>query len=193
MDTGARPEQLVDPRVERSRRLIRQAALNEFAEAGYGGFTIESVAARAGVGRSTVYRHWVGKLALIADALETLNEQPAPDLTDGTPRQRVERLLRHLTDVLSSSPFSACVPALIDAAERDASVREFHHRYNARRRQTLVDAIAAGVDSGDFPGTLDPDVAAIALAGGIFYRRLMTSEPLDMDLVPALVDTVLGP
>lgn len=35
--------------------------------------------------RSTVYRHWAGKLALIADALETLNEQPAPDLTDGTP------------------------------------------------------------------------------------------------------------
>lgn len=173
--------------------MIREAALREFAEAGYGGFTIESVAARAGVGRSTVYRHWGSKLALIADALETLNEQPAPDLTDATPRKRVEHLLRHLTDILADSPFSTCIPALIEAAERDATVRDFHHGYSARRRQTLVDTIAAGIDSGDFPTTLDPDLASLALVGALFYRRLMTGEPLDPALVPDLVDAVLGP
>lgn len=193
MDADARREQLADPRIERSRRVIRQAALSELAEAGYGGFTIESVAARAGVGRSTVYRHWDSKLALIADALETLNEQPTPDFTDGTPRERVEHILRHLTEVLADSPFSTCIPALIEAAERDATMRDFHHRYSARRRQTLVDTIAHGIDSGDFPTTLDPDVASLALAGALFYRRLMTGEPLDPALVPTLVDTVLGP
>ena len=88
--------ELVDPRIERSRLVVRQAALIEFAESGYGGFTIESVAARAGVGRSTVYRHWGSKLALISDALETLNEQPAPDLSAASPREGVELLLRHL-------------------------------------------------------------------------------------------------
>ena len=46
---------------------------------GYAGFRMESVAARAGVGRSTLYRHWPDKAALIADALETLNVQPNPD------------------------------------------------------------------------------------------------------------------
>jgi TetR/AcrR family transcriptional regulator of autoinduction and epiphytic fitness len=193
MSTSAPVDRFVDPRIERSRRVIRQAALIELAEAGYDGFSIESVANRAGVGKSTIYRHWVSKTALIADALETLNEQPAPDAGAGTPREGVERLLRHLAEVLVDSTFSACVPALIHAAERDVTVRDFFHSYSARRRQTLVDTIADGVASGDFPPHLDADLAALALAGAIFYRRLMTGEPLDPALVPALIDNVLGP
>lgn len=183
----------VDPRIERSRRIIREAALVELAETGYGGFTIEGVASRAGVGKSTVYRHWGSKIALIADALETLNEQPAADLGDGTARERVERLLRHLAEVLVDSTFAACVPALVDAAERDPAVRDFHHAYSARRRQTLADTIATGVASGEFPTDLDPDLASLALAGPLFYRRLMTGEPLNPALIPDLIAMVLGP
>jgi len=65
--------------------VIRRAALIELSETGYGPLTIEAVAARAGVGKSTIYRHWAGKRALIADALETLNEQPGSDSDDTTP------------------------------------------------------------------------------------------------------------
>ena len=72
----------VDPRVERSRQVILQAALDELGEVGYGTFRIESVAARAGVGKSTIYRHWTDKLALIADAFETFHVQMSP-----TPRR----------------------------------------------------------------------------------------------------------
>lgn len=193
MVTESDSEPLVDPRVERSRRMIRRAALDELAEAGYGGFTIESVAGRAGVGRSTVYRHWDGKLALIADALETLNEQPEPVSAGGAPRERVEQLLRHLAEAFAGSRFGACVPALVDAAERDQAVRRFHHDYSARRRRALVNAVAAGVDSGDFPATVDPELAATALAGAVLYRRLMTGEPFDPADVPGVVDMVLGP
>jgi TetR/AcrR family transcriptional regulator of autoinduction and epiphytic fitness len=141
---------LSDPRIEHSRRVICRAALKEFAEAGYSGFRMESVAARAGVGRSTVYRHWPNKAALIADALETLNTQPDPDreLVDGTARQRVEVILNHLAEVLGDSPLSACVPALVHAAETEPAVRDFHHTYSARRRQRLTDTIAAGVEAG---------------------------------------------
>src|SRR5262245_19919967 len=62
----------VDPRVERSRRVILEAVLEELGEVGYGPMTIERVAARAGVGKSTVYRHWPGKLELVEDAFRTL-------------------------------------------------------------------------------------------------------------------------
>ena len=183
----------IDPRIERSHRVIRQAALAELAEAGYGGFRIESVAQRAGVGKSTVYRHWGSKIALIEDALETLNQQPGPDNGDGTPRERVAHLLCHLARVFINSPFSACVPALVHAAERDDSVRDFLHNYSARRRQALIDAITDGVARGDFPPDLDVDLASLALSGPIFYRRLMTGEPFDPARLPALIDTVLGP
>ncbi len=186
-------ENATDPRVERSRRVIRQAALAELAGAGYGGFTVESVAQRAGAGKSTVYRLWGSKLTLIADALETLNEQPPRGPGGGTPRERVERLLRHLAEALVDSTFSACVPALIEAAERDPAVRDFLHNYSTHRRQTLADTIAEGVTSGAFAAGLDPDLAAAAVAGPIFYLRLMTAEPFDPARVPHLVDTVLGP
>jgi AcrR family transcriptional regulator len=192
-------EGALDPRVERSRRVILQAALAELGAVGYGAFTIESVAARAGVGKSTIYRHWPGtprtpaKLALIADAFQSLNVQPAPPEEGGTPRERIARLLRHLAEGVTDSPFAACVPALIDAAERDADVRRFHHAYNAHRRQRLIDAIAEGIEAGDIPARLDPELAALALIGPIFYRRLMTGEPFETERVAALIDTVLGP
>lgn len=193
MASHTRREQLVDPRVVRSRRVILQAALVELAAAGYGGFTIDSVAKRARVGRSTVYRHWASKADLIAGSLESLNHQPAPDLSGGSPRDQVELLLTHLVAALTESSLAPCVPALIDAAERDAAVREIYHRYNASRRQVLVDTIAAGMDAGAFPATRDPDLAALTLAGAIFYRRLMTDDALGPSLVADLVDTVLGP
>lgn len=174
--------------------MILRAALQEFASEGYAGFRMESVAARAGVGRSTVYRHWPNKTALIADALETLNTQPDParDLADGNARQRVELILRHLAEALGDSPLSACVPALVHAAESDPAVRDFHHTYAARRRQRLTDTITAGVETGEFPSRIDPDAASAALAGAMFYRRLMTADAPDADFITRLVDTVLG-
>jgi TetR/AcrR family transcriptional regulator, regulator of autoinduction and epiphytic fitness len=186
------PEGSTDPRVERSRLVIRRAALDELGDVGYGAFTIESVAARAGVGKSTIYRHWSDKLALIADAFETFHEQMVPSIESGSPRELVERLVRHVAEVVVDSTFSICIPALIEGAERDSRVREFHHRYSSERRQALIDLIAKGVAAGDFPAHLDPELAALALLGPIFYRRLMSGEPFDPARAGELVDTVLG-
>jgi TetR/AcrR family transcriptional regulator, regulator of autoinduction and epiphytic fitness len=154
---------------------------------------MESVAARAGVGRSTLYRHWPDKAALIADALETLNVQPNPvrAAPSGTARQRVEVLLRHLADALTDSPVSACIPALIHAAETEPAVREFFREYSAHRRQRLTDTIAAGVADGEFPARVDPEAASTALSGALFYRRLMTADAADTEFLAHLIDTVL--
>ncbi|AEV75169.1 transcriptional regulator [Mycolicibacterium rhodesiae NBB3] len=183
-----------DPRVGHSRRVICRAALEEFASAGYAGFRMEAVAARAGVGRSTLYRHWPEKAALIADALETLNVQPDPnrELVSGTARQQVELLLGHLARALTDSPVAACIPALIHGAETDSDVRDFFHGYSAQRRRRLTDAIAAGVTDGQFPARVDAEAASVALSGALFYRRLMTADAPDADFIADLIDTVLG-
>jgi TetR/AcrR family transcriptional regulator, regulator of autoinduction and epiphytic fitness len=184
---------LVDPRVERSRRVVLQAALDELGAVGYGAFTIESVAARAGVAKSTIYRHWPDKLAVIADAFETFHVEMVPSVETGSARERVVRLIGHVAEVVVDSTFSVCIPALIEGAERDSRVRAFHHRYSATRRQRLVEIIAEGVTNGEFPAGLDPDLAAVALLGAIFYRRLMSSEPFAPERANELVDTVLAP
>jgi AcrR family transcriptional regulator len=186
-------EATVDPRVERSRLVIRRAALEELGAVGYGGFTIESVAARAGVAKSTIYRHWPDKVDLIADAFETFHEQMVPDITPLPPRERIELLTRHVAEVFADSTFSICIPALIEGAERDPRLREFHHRYSATRSQSLIDVISEGVAVGDIPGYIDPELGALALLGPIIYRRLMSGRPFEPELTPALVETVLGP
>jgi TetR/AcrR family transcriptional regulator of autoinduction and epiphytic fitness len=181
----------IDPRVERSRMVILKAAVDELADAGYGRVTIESIAARAGVGKSTIYRHWPDKLELIADAFETFHEQMVPDLGDLPVREAVALLIRHVAEIVGDSTFSRCIPALIEGAERDERVREFHHRYSAERRQALIELIAGGIHKGEISAAIDPELATITLLGAIFYRRLMTGHPFDPDRATGLVNLVL--
>jgi TetR/AcrR family transcriptional regulator of autoinduction and epiphytic fitness len=183
----------LDPRIERSTRRIRQAALDELAERGWGGFGIESVARRAGVAKSTVYRHWRGKLDLVADALEEIVVQPPARPEAPLPaRERVEELMRHLVEGMRDSTLSRCLPALIEAAEHDPGVRRLHHGFNERRRQAVVDAVRQGIEDAELDPAIDPRHAALALAGAVIYARVMTDTPLTEWDVPALVATVLG-
>ncbi|HEV3401451.1 MAG TPA: helix-turn-helix domain-containing protein, partial [Acidimicrobiales bacterium] len=127
-----------DPRVERSRRVILATALDLLAEVGYGGLTIEALAARAGVGKSTIYRHWSGKLDLVEDAIRTLKAGVVVP-TSGSVREKITQVLQQ---VATNMAWSACLPAIIDAAERDPEVRTIHCRLAAERRQALVGLLA---------------------------------------------------
>jgi TetR/AcrR family transcriptional regulator, regulator of autoinduction and epiphytic fitness len=171
--------------------VILKAAVEELADVGYGRVTIESIAARAGVGKSTIYRHWSDKLALLADAFETFHERMVPELGDRPVRESLAVLVGHVAEVVVDSTFSRCIPALIDGAERDERVREFHHRYSAERRQALSDLIARGVELGEIRSDIDPELATTVLLGVIFYRRLMTDRPFDPDQAAQLVELAL--
>jgi AcrR family transcriptional regulator len=179
-----------DPRIARSRRVILEAALEELGDVGYGALTIEAVAARAGVGKSTIYRHWSGKLDLVEDAFRTL-KAPALIPETGPLRERITVFLEQVAQFVVASTYSACMPALIEAAERDPQVRAFHCEFSAERRAALVDVLRVAVETGELPGSADPELLADALVGPIVMRRLMSPEPFDPKLVPALVDQVL--
>ncbi|PLS75610.1 MAG: TetR family transcriptional regulator [Actinobacteria bacterium] len=181
-----------DPRVERSRRLILSAALDLLGEVGYGGLTIEGVAARAGVAKSTIYRHWDGKLELIEDAIRTLKATVSLP-AGGSARDRVTALLQQVATSMASSTWSACLPAIIDAAERDPQVLTIHRRFSCERRQMLVDLLTEGVASGEIAPGLDLGLLAECLIGPIVVRRLLLHEPFDPAGVLPLVSQVLPP
>jgi TetR/AcrR family transcriptional regulator, regulator of autoinduction and epiphytic fitness len=172
--------------------VILRAAVDELGDVGYGRVTIESIAARAGVGKSTIYRHWADKLALIADAFETFHEQMVPDLGDLPVLDAVAGLIRHVAEVVVDSTFSRCIPALIEGAERDERVRAFHHQYSVARRQALVDLIGRGIREGEVASDVDPELATTALLGALFYRRLMTAQPFNPADATQLVSLILG-
>jgi TetR/AcrR family transcriptional regulator of autoinduction and epiphytic fitness len=183
----------MDPRIRRTRDTVLAAALSVLADRGFADFSMEAVAAASGVAKSTIYRHWSTKLALLRDALERLNRQPEVGSGAGPARARVDRLLEHLAAALSDSVLSGCIPALIEAAEHHPEVAEFLHEYSDRRRSALTAVIRNGIEQGEFPAHLDPEMAALALSGPLFYRRLMTSSPLPATEIPRLVRQVLGP
>lgn len=180
----------VDPRITRSRRVVLEAAVAVLAEAGYGAFTIDAVARRSGVARSTIYRLWPGRAELIDDALSTLNVQPAESVeTPGQAREVVRGLLQHLDVGLNDGPVAACLPALIDGAERDPGIRRLHHGQNDRRRARLAEAISAATGR---DADTDADLMAHALAGAVMYARLMTGRRLSRGQLDRLADLVLG-
>ncbi len=180
----------LDPRVERSRRVILQAVLDELGEVGYGALTIEAVAAQAGVGKSTIYRHWPGKLELVEDAFRTL-KAPVVVPEEGTLRERIVAVIEQVACLVEQSTYSTCMPALIDAAERDPKVREFHTRFSAERRAVLVGLLRDAVQTGELPPTTDPELLADALVGPILLRRLMLAQPVGPAIAPAIVDQLL--
>jgi hypothetical protein len=72
-------------------------------------------------------------------------------------------------------------------------LRKFHHRFQTEARKPTIALIARGIVTGDFPPRIDPETAALALLGAIFFCRLMTNTPFPEERIPALIDTVFGP
>jgi AcrR family transcriptional regulator len=174
----------VDPRVTETRRRVHEAALGALVDVGYGGLTVDAIASRAGLARSTVYRHWSDVREIVVSALEARSTQP-PARPAEPPRARVVSLVAHLIEALSGAGGSLAI-ALAGAAEADRELARLHHADSARRFDALVTAVAESD-----PG-VDARLAASALAGAVAYRRMVLGEPLAVGDAEALVTTVLG-
>jgi len=181
-----------DPRVERTRRAALEGALDELAEHGYGAFTIEGVARRAGVGKATIYRHWDGKLDLLQEAIATLKQQSERPFGADL-RANVLAKVQAVAETVASTRFGACMPAIIDASERDVAVREFHHRTSADRRASMVALLQTACDAGHLDDSVDVGILGEMMVGPIMLRRLMTDAPYTAEEVDRLVATVLDP
>jgi hypothetical protein len=71
-------------------------------------------------------------------------------------------------------------------------VRRFHHHFQAEARKPTIELISRGIATGDLPPRIDPEIAAFALLGAIFFCRLMTNTPFPEERVAGLIETVFG-
>ncbi|HEY8544414.1 MAG TPA: TetR/AcrR family transcriptional regulator [Acidimicrobiales bacterium] len=189
--TGSLSKLDTDPRVERSRVQVLQATLELLAEVGYGDLTIEAVAARSGVAKSTIYRHWKGKLELVKDAFTEMKvHSPAPG--PGPVRQRVIEVLTDAATMVQEPDWRVgCLPALIDASARCPEVAGLSRDLSELGLRRLADILDEGVAAGELPADLDTVLLADALSGPIFLRGLFHRDPVRPEDVPALVDLLL--
>ncbi|MFF3515184.1 TetR/AcrR family transcriptional regulator [Streptomyces sp. NPDC002573] len=174
----------------RSLSKILDAARGVLSEQGYPALTIEAVAAAAGVGKSTIYRWWPSKEALVADALaEVFRGDEIPDLGD------THAELRYAVDMTidnyANEDMAASLPALAAGLlPHPELMRQFREAFLFRKRENIAVALRRAVQRGDLPEDLDTDLVQDIWAGTILYRRLMTGSPLDADLAEHLVQLV---
>jgi TetR/AcrR family transcriptional regulator of autoinduction and epiphytic fitness len=185
----------VDPRVERSRELVLAATLDLLGEVGYGALTVEAVAARSGVAKSTVYRHWGGKLELVSDAFVELKREASEPPPPGPVRERVIHMLQRAVAKQRDPKWraAACLPALIEAAAHCEEVAAVSRMLAEQGARPLISVLDEGVAAGELPPGTDTDVLADALMGPMFLRHVFHRPPLDDDDVPGLVDLILPP
>jgi AcrR family transcriptional regulator len=181
----ARPAR-VDSRVERSRRAVLTAALELLGEGGVGGFSVDEVARRSGVAKTTIYRHWPTREALVVDTCSRLSaEQQIPDT--GSLQGDLTAILTNIADLLQTANWSAVLPSIIDTAERDPEFAQIVSEIQRGHAAPLREALQRATLKGELPGSVDISATVAALLGPLFYRRWFSREPIDDKFVHATI------
>jgi AcrR family transcriptional regulator len=175
----------------RSQRAILDATNQLLDEVGYARLTIEGVAARAGVGKATVYRWWPSKGALVVDALSEYRAAP-PALDTGSLRTDLVRAVEYVIGVLTTSTVGSTIPALAAELVRDPALADmFRSRLLRPRRAVVEQLMHRAVERGELPADTDASLVLDTCVGAVFYRLVVSGEPLDETLAARLVDLVL--
>jgi AcrR family transcriptional regulator len=173
--TGRAPHR----RDENARLAVLHAADDLVAERGFGGVTVEGIAARAGVAKQTIYRWWPSKVDILLDTLiDDANRSLAiPDT--GSAVESARRYLRSLARFLTKDPAGKVLLALIGEAQHDPEMaRTFHQRYFDPQRRSEREMLKRGINSGELSAELEIDATLDALCGPVLYRALTgTSIP----------------
>lgn len=180
------------PRDERAGAVILDAALAEVAEHGWGRTTIDSVAARAGVSKATIYRRWPSKERLVLDAMLHVSDAVFEDVDSGSLRGDLVEILDRVAAVLTTRPGCDLIPQLLAAARVDPELRTIHDRATAERRRAVQWAFDRAVARGELDGAIDVDGLIDLLAGPVFFRSLFGAEPPGHGFVEVTVDAVLA-
>jgi AcrR family transcriptional regulator len=180
-------------RSERSHEAIIGATQQLLVERGYPDLTIEGIAARAGVGKQTIYRWWPSKAALVLEAYLAGSEAVPLPAEGATAREDVTALLGWLIAVLAQPIGGHVVGGLVSDLQHDPDLAEgFHRDVVPARRQAMVAALERGRDRGEIRADADLELAVDALHGAVFYRLLLSGRPLDADFADRLAEQTLA-
>ena len=179
-------------RGQKMRRAVLAATLAELAEQGYAGLTVDNVARRAGVHKTTIYRHWQDRERLVVDALteHVAAEIPIPDtgLIETDLRALARALVRWLNSLAGRAVMAAFFSDVVHVPEiADARRRVFDDRL--RRAEPVV---GRAIARGELPPDTDPALVIKALAAPVYFRLLITGEQLDDAVAEHAVQVALA-
>ena len=178
-------------RDETSRQAILEATFALMIEQGFDRLSVGGIAARAGVGKTTIYRWWAGKGVVAVGAFLAAVEPLIAFLDSGSPEHNVVLQMQSLAAVYRG-PTGRLVREMIGAAQHDEAMRNaFLAGFLEPRRQQARGVIRRGMDTGIFRSGVDLDVAIDALWAPIYYRLLVSGASLDETTIAAHAEIVL--
>jgi AcrR family transcriptional regulator len=179
------------PRSERAHQAILTAARQILIEKGFAAMRLEHVAARAGVGKATIYRRWASKEALVQ---ELLTELAAPHIgvADlGTTRDELLAAVINPMRAVSETDFGPVIRALLSNIASDPSIGDpFRATVVEARRVEITRLVQRGIARGDLRADADAGVATELLVGPVYFR-LMFGGVLDLAFAERVVDSVM--
>ncbi|MCQ8773489.1 TetR/AcrR family transcriptional regulator [Streptomyces telluris] len=181
-------------RSERSRRAILDAALELIGETGFAKLTIEAIAARAGVGKQTIYRWWPSKAAVLFEACVLEGVDPAgvelPDTGDLAADLRT--VLRATVDELNDPRLDAPTRALVSETANDPELgRALTEKVLEPQLQAYARRLRAAQEAGQVDPDADVRIALELLVGPLFHRWLNRTLPLTHAYADAVLDLAL--
>src|ERR1017187_10332265 len=180
------------PRSEESRQAILRSTLKLLKQqGGFAELSIEAIAADANVGKTTVYRWWPTKGALVADAFSTsaADELRFPDT--GSVQRDMSLQMRRLIRIFRSNR-GKVVAALLAGGQSDPELIEaFRERFLWPRRKQAYQTLRRGIDRGELPEGSDLDLILDSLYGPIYMRFLIRHDTLDEGFADEICGLVL--
>jgi AcrR family transcriptional regulator len=165
------------PRSEQARHAILKAGIALVEQRGYPALTIEAVAERAGVARTTIYRWWPNRALLGVDVLVEIATAAAPPPANCEPLRVIRLELRRVA-IAAAGVAGSLLLALLSEAQFDPDVRDaVHSRVTYPRRDASARVVRAAQDSGLLSKDVSTNVLVDLLYGPVFYRLLMGHEP----------------
>jgi AcrR family transcriptional regulator len=181
----------LDRRVQRSRERVLTSAFDLLGESGVSGFTIDEVASRSGVAKTTIYRQWPSREALVLEAASQISAAvEVPDT--GSVHGDVTVILNNLGGLLGTARWASVVPSIVDVAERDPEFAAVHGRIQRGHAAPLREVLVRAMARGELSATTDPAHVISALIGPLYYRRWFSRELIDEQFVGRLVSEVIG-
>jgi AcrR family transcriptional regulator len=185
----------LDGRVERSRQAILDATRELLGQDGdIGSLTVETVAARSGVAKTTIYRRWRDKWELALDAVMIDMLPQLDDPVDvGDTRKELLTFVTSVVKMLATTPFGPAMQGLASQIATDpALARVYREQVVQPRVDQLAPVLERGIARGDLRADTDLRLVHELLVGPIFYRLLFSGGPLDRNLGSRLVDPILA-
>jgi AcrR family transcriptional regulator len=183
-------EQRPGGRAERVRSSVLKAAADILTEVGYEQLSVEDVALRAEVHKTTIYRRWPTKAGLIADAVRLHSRQNVPIPDTGNLLEDLRQFARGIVANINSKGGSQRSKSLVAASSTSDELAAGMHSFWAERLDLSATIIQRAVERGELPADADANLIIETLIGPLWVRLLLTGEPVDDDLADRVAGLV---